>query len=107
MVFTAESSKTALKKRKRRFTPVNMTNEMAAAASKQLQKRSLDAEEKVVVVINRLLAKWRANPISGGTNNSISGAGIRVIAKKLHVKCAFKSASVFLDMRDSLHLHGP
>jgi hypothetical protein len=94
MVFTAVSSKKALKKRKRRFTPTTMTDKMAAAASIQLKKSSLEAEEKVVVVVNRLLAKWRANPISGGTNNSISAAGIQVIAKKLHAKRSFNSSSV-------------
>jgi SAM-dependent methyltransferase len=64
----------------------------------QLKKSSLEAEEKVVAVINRLLAKWRANPVSGGTNNSISAAGIQVIAKKLHAKRSFNSYAVFLDI---------
>jgi tRNA G46 methylase TrmB len=99
MAFDKVSSERARKKRKRRFTRVTVTPEEASRAARRRKKDTVGEDEKVAAVVNTLLDQWRADPISGGTNNALSAAAVRVLIKKLAGKRSFNgSSSVFLDI---------
>lgn len=99
MGFTKTSSKKANAKRRRRFGREGHSD---ATRLREAKKRKTEAEVervKVRATVNRLLARWRANPISGGTNNALSYAGVKTVTGKLAKQLPFRQGSSgFLDL---------
>ena len=97
MPFTVGSSRDAHRKRKRRFPKEGTSNVSRDLDAKR--KVARERESRVSRVINSLLTKWRAHLLSGGSNNSISCAGVKTVVAKLTRKHPFaRKRSVFVDL---------
>jgi len=99
MPFTVASSREAHQKRKRRYPKEGYSLTHAARELDEKRDAIRTIEAKVSSVVNGLLTKWRANLLSGGSNNSISYAGVKALVAKLTRKHRFhRNRSVFLDL---------
>ena len=99
MPFTVSSSREAHGKRKRRYPKEGHTTVQASRQLDDERRAAREKGEKVSSVVNRLLTQWRANLLSGGSNNSMSYAGIKALVAKLTRQHPFRrNRSVFLDL---------
>lgn len=99
MPFTVASSRQAHCKRKRRFPKEGLSTVQSDRALEKKRKAVRDQERNVSTIVNGLLTMWRANLLSGGSNNSISYAGVKALVAKLTRKRSFRRhLSVFLDL---------
>jgi SAM-dependent methyltransferase len=99
MPFTVSSSREAHCKRKRRYPKEGYSLTHAARELDEKREATRTNEAKVSSVVNGLLTKWRANLLSGGSNNSMSYAGVKALVAKLTRNHPFhRNRSVFLDL---------
>jgi hypothetical protein len=99
MGFTKTSSRLANSRRKRRFPKEGRKDEVVVyrELTERLQMER-ERRERIREQINELLRKWCNDPVSGGTNNAISCAGVSTVVQKLNKLSRLSLSSVFVDL---------
>ena len=95
-MFTRESSRKANRKRRRILTPKTAVESSRAATKRRKQLKEEDDELSKLMSLLRNM--WLKDLHAQGSNNSLGVAGIKMIAKKMHVLHRFTAESVFLDI---------